>query len=85
MGARVIRRLTGGVLRLVVVVEIAWLLALDEGFRGISEDLDIIGGGIVFPVISKVFAGEEEGRSFGGRFRRSSMVHGCVILQWDRQ
>ena len=67
VGARVVRRLNARV----------------KGFRGISEGLKVIGGGIVFPGISKVFAGEEGG-SFG-RFWRSSMVHGCLILQLDRQ
>ena len=79
VGAKIVRRLT---LRW-IVNEIVGLLALDKGFRGTSEGLKVIGGGIVFPGISKVFVGEEGG-SFG-RFRRSSMIHGCLILQLDRQ
>ena len=93
VGAKVVRRLTA---ELAVVMEVAWnwlklsfeiiglgLLGLDKGFRRTSAGLEVIGGGIAFPGISKVFVGEEGG-SFG-RFRRNSMVHGCLILQLDRQ
>jgi hypothetical protein len=59
-----------------------WLLTSGEEVRRLSEVLEVIEDDVVLPGISGVC--DEEVGNFG-RLRRSSIVQGCLTLQFDKQ